>query len=971
VGKTADLVEKQVKKVILEKVVSNCMLSNLPSELQNLDISDFGINDFKLYKYQQKAIENILHCLNIYFSNNQPDKENLLDLYRNNEMDGELEDRLIIKNEDENFDFLSDHYEVSDEKIEFKHIINRAGFWMATGSGKTLVMVKLIDILFKLIKHNQIPEKDILILAPKDRIIKQIREHIDIFNQNGKLQIIFRELRDWEKVKHNQGNLFGENSVTVFYYRADNITDQDKDKQVDYKTYLNNGNWYLILDEAHKGDSEFSKRQQYYTVLSQNGFLFNFSATFTDDIDIATTVFNFNLKKFIEAGYGKNIKITNQEYRSFRVRTNEEYTEDEKKQIVLESLILFSAIKKETESLQSVNPNIYHSPLLVTIANSVHTIDADLKMFFAQLVEIAKGNFEITKARDQILSDLREEPNYIFGNDVPINNPTLRVIQSITKNDIFKYCFNAPSYGSIEVVHISGNSKELAFRLTTSEKHFCLLVAADVMKWETNVLEDYLIAETPITKSFFDSINEPNSDINILLGSRIFSEGWDSNRPNVINFINIGVDEGARKFVMQALGRGVRIQPFNNERKRFGEISHRKDHFTNEEIRKINDHKQAIESLFILATKKEVVKNIVDDAEVSQNEWKTVKEVQKTVINKPLYFPVYKNGNYKNDKKYKIHRDDFSSVKELIDSTNHKILAVENEIQVRTLNKLDDKDNFTFSGNIENGDSLNKLKSVNSHFNEIPKVLHRFEIVTNEIKHFQHIQTRNRPSGELLALENEIKEQLEDDSKYTVVDMVRLHKSGEISEQQLLKFIQKQEERDSSDFGIYFKVLYQHYYNPILLSEQNHEGEYRHIINVESEKKFLEALEKYAEQDDSKLIEFDWWYFSKLDESIDQVNIPYYDEKEKKFRDFSPDFVFWLKKDNNYFVVFVDPKGTVIPANAINKIDGFNDLFSNDVRQGEDIIQISLWYYNPNDLGFPSKYSNYWTDDLVKVFDLV
>jgi len=961
-----------VKKVILEKVVSNCSLNDLPHEFQNLDISDFGINGFKLYEYQHKAIENILHCLNIYFSNNQPDKENLLDLYKNNEMDGDLEDRLNINNEDENFDFLSDNYEVSDEKIEFKEIINRAGFWMATGSGKTLVMVKLIDILFKLIKHNQIPEKDILILAPKDRILKQIQEHIAIFNQNGKLQIEFRELRDWEKVKHNQGNLFGENSVTVFYYRADNITEQDKDKQVDYKTYLNNGNWYLILDEAHKGDSEFSKRQQYYTVLSQNGFLFNFSATFTDDIDIATTVFNFNLKKFIEAGYGKNIKITNQEYRSFRVSTNDEYNEDEKKQIVLESLILFSAIKKEAETLQSVKTNIYHNPLLVTIANSVHTIDADLKMFFAQLVEIAKGNFEIAEAKDKILSDLREDSNYLFGNNEPIDHSTLRVIQSITKKDVFRYCFNASSSGSIEVVHISGNSKELAFRLTTSEKHFCLLVAADVLKWEANVLEDYLITDTPITKSFFDSINKQNSDINILLGSRIFSEGWDSNRPNVINFINIGIDEGARKFVMQALGRGVRIQPFNNERKRFSEITNRENHFTNEEIQEINDHKQAVESLFILATKKEVVKNIVKDAEVSQDEWKTVKEVQKSDIERPLYFPVYKDANHKNDKKYKIHRDDFSNVKNLINSTSHKILAVEDEIQIRTLNKLDDVDpNFTFSGNVENGDSLNKLKSINTHFNEIPKVLHRFEIVTNEIKHFEHIQTRNRPSGELLALENEIKEQLKDDGHFSVVDMVRLHKDGKVSEQQLLDFIKKQEERDYSDFGVYFKVLYQHYYNPILLTEQNNEGEFRHIINVESEKDFLDALENYAEQENSKLNDFDWWYFSKLDESLDEVNIPYYDEIEKKFRDFSPDFVFWLKKDNNYFIVFIDPKGTVIPANAINKIDGFNELFSNDVSQGEDIIQISLWYYNPNDLGFPSKYSDYWTDDLEKVFDLV
>jgi type III restriction enzyme len=45
------------------------------------------------------------------------------------------------------------------------------------------------------------------------------------------------------------------------------------------------------------------------------------------------------------------------------------------------------------------------------------------------------------------------------------------------------------------------------------------------------------------------------------MGSRSFYEGWDSNRPNVANFINIGVGTDARKFILQSVGRGVRIEP--------------------------------------------------------------------------------------------------------------------------------------------------------------------------------------------------------------------------------------------------------------------------------------------------------------------------------------------------------------------------------------------------------------------------
>lgn len=65
-----------------------------------------------------------------------------------------------------------------------------------------------------------------------------------------------------------------------------------------------------LLDEAHRGEAGgVSLAQDYVSILSRNGYLFNFSATFTDSIDYATTCYNFNLEKFINAGYGKKIYI--------------------------------------------------------------------------------------------------------------------------------------------------------------------------------------------------------------------------------------------------------------------------------------------------------------------------------------------------------------------------------------------------------------------------------------------------------------------------------------------------------------------------------------------------------------------------------------------------------------------------------------------------------------------------------------
>jgi len=45
--------------------------------------------------------------------------------------------------------------------------------------------------------------------------------------------------------------------------------------------------------------------------------------------------------------------------------------------------------------------------------------------------------------------------------------------------------------------------------------------------------------------------------------------------------------------------------------------------------------------------------------------------------------------------------------------------------------------------------------------------------------------------------------------------------------------------------------------------------------------------------------------------------------------------MFWLKKDNNYFVVFADPKGTE-HINAYRKIDGYREVFT----EGNDKVKI-------------------------------
>ena len=158
-------------------------------------------------------------------------------------------------------------------------------------------MVKLVEYLHSLMEHGEIPSRKILILAPSDHLIRQIRRTIEEFNQTD-LNIDFVHLRERGKISQRR---LGD-AVTIYYHRSDNLSDIQKDALTDYRNYEDGGKWYVLLDEAHKGGKEDSKRQAYYAVMSRHGFLFNFSATFTDSEDIVTTVKKYNLEEFINNG---------------------------------------------------------------------------------------------------------------------------------------------------------------------------------------------------------------------------------------------------------------------------------------------------------------------------------------------------------------------------------------------------------------------------------------------------------------------------------------------------------------------------------------------------------------------------------------------------------------------------------------------------------------------------------------------
>jgi len=977
--------------IILQKIVNQ--YNSTSEEYYVVDTEKFSPQK-SLFDYQQKAIENAIKALYLFYEQDKGDKKNFferfvyngLDFNYNTKITNEKTARLL-----EEFDF-----EIEDNKLPFSQIINRMSFWMATGSGKTLIIVKIIELLGKLMKNGLIPTKDIMFLTHREDLIQQFKKHVDEFNRLRDIneRIKLYDLKD-DYVRVKTG-LFGNQGISVYYYRSDLLSDERKEKIVDFRSYDNNGNWYLILDEAHKGDKKDSIRQHIYTILSRNGFMFNFSATFTDPVDYITCVYNFNLAQFIKNEYGKHIFVSNRDISNLGKK--DEALEYEKQKILLKIFILLSAINNQYEKIKQVDQKLYHKPLLLTLVNSVSTEDSDLELFFREISKIANGNFEtsfIDFAKNELRSDIEDVLLEFEGNKLQNKDKLIEDINRVTEKDILYHVFNAQSFGKIEVIKIPSNNQELVFKLTTSDKPFALMKIGDISKWIKEKLDGYEIIERFDNESIFKNLNE-NEDINILMGSRAFYEGWDSNRPNIILFINIGKGADAKKFVLQSIGRGVRLEPLPNKRGRLTKL-YNSGEIDKELMEKIYEYVSPLETLFIYGTKADNLQEIMDTLKQESEEEENLGElfeINPEILDKLLLVPVYKESNFmlieREDRisEYVVSKEDYEMIKTYLQGLDDRILVWKYDANPLVLKRLKEDDRATmahFTSGVDEGTGTGSVRNAKAHLLRIDnsvKTIKNPDILLqnifsyfstkfkefydfkeldkdNDIVHFRHISiTKSKLSS--------IKEKIEkvkkskDNEKEEQILMEKFEKK-EINLKEYTEMIKaladiKQQEKVND---LIIKSIEKHYYIPVIISEDDKIDYIKHIIKVPSERDFLKDLENNANVFDV----YDWWYFSKLDETLDKIYIPYYDGNLRKIREFKPDFIFWIKKDKKYTILLIDPHG-LAHTEFTNKIDGYRKIFEDENENPKVFykdkfeIEVVFRFYNKNNIP-PEGYQRY------------
>jgi hypothetical protein len=913
--------KKLADKLILTEILKE---RNLSMECKNLNFKDFA--KFSLTDYQQSAVKNALKILEFYYSR---ERENLLRKYR--EFDKNLN----------------------------AHETNRASFWMATGSGKTIVMIKLIWAISRLIKLDILPKKPILLLAPTEQILSQFKERINEFNRYQNAQIDVRELKDFESI--NSGlNLY---DTTLFIARSDllenaeNTSKKDAGKRLNYANFKNENGWYILLDEAHKGDSTDSVRKGYINELASGkkdefprGFILNFSATFTDEIDLKTCAFNYNLQKFNNQGYGKNIAI-------FENKLNLDDLEQ-----ILQSFIIFTSIKISNRRIsRRLSDALYHAPLIIAVSDKVNTQDAGIKQYFEAICKVLTNDVDIPKIVENLVQILNQL-EFVFGGE-KIGDGFIKIVKNIDAKTMREELFYAQGVSSLEACIIKGNDKEIAFKSKNASKPFMLLNIGDTKGWKKEYLNELGVqSEIDVDNGFFAHINERNSPINIMLGSKVFSEGWDSNRVNLISFINIG-SRSAKKYVTQTIGRGVRIEPFKNERQRLRYTS-KFAALEFDEKERLKELASGPETLFVFASDPKAIEAILSELE----QFKTgeiLKGFKKSQTIKPLLLPQYED-EIGESKPYVISHSDYKNLNKFINSYDLDVLLLSSELKspdlgLSTINKTLKKDEkfIKISGATEKFqnpkfalceiDKFRKFKS---------KKLKGFKEVENEISHFTKFST-TFDKDEISKINEAILNLLKSKSEDELIDELE---SKKITSREFASLI-KQNKKDCEILG--FKLdanLARHYYNPLVIDADN-KAQIVYAISEKSEIEFLKDLKTHTKA----LDDFEW-NFCKIVQNVDEIYVPYFDEEEQIWRKFYPDFIFWLKQDEIYEIVFVDPKGLKHGEGARFKENGFETIFGGkNLEFNDNKIIVKLAYYN-KDLHIPQGLEKYVFSSINEIF---
>lgn len=458
----------------------------------------------------------------------------------------------------------ADQIALFDEAAEAWPQLNKLAYWSATGSGKTLLMhANILQYQHTLERHGRGRELNrVLLLTPNEGLSQQhLREFeaagidAELFNKDGRGLFTGRAVEILEVTKLRED--MGERTIAIDAFEGNNL---------------------VLVDEGHRGASggEEGAWMDARKRLCEKGFSFEYSATFGQavkgkpkltEVYAKSTLFDYSYRYFYGDGFGKDYQILNLD----------EGTQQNHLELYLVACLLsfFQQQRLYREHGATFRPFNIEKPLWIFVGGSVTatlaTRDAsdivEILQFFARYVADRAGS---TQRIERVLNQGLETAtgkNLFSGRFTYLNMCGLSPSQVF--EETLATLFNAPGGGQLYVENLNGATGEVALRLGAENEAFGVINVGDDAKLVKLCEEKGLaIGELEFSGSLFHEINKPHSPVNLLIGSKKFTEGWSSWRVSTMGLMNVGKGEGAQ--IIQLFGRGVRLKGYDLSLKRSG-----------------------------------------------------------------------------------------------------------------------------------------------------------------------------------------------------------------------------------------------------------------------------------------------------------------------------------------------------------------------------------------------------------------
>ncbi len=449
-----------------------------------------------------------------------------------------------------------------DESAEAWPQLNKLAFWMATGSGKTLLMhANILQYQYTLTQYGRQRELNrILLLTPNEGLSQQ---HLREFDSAG---------IDAELFNKDSRGLFRGQAVEIL--EVTRLREEMGDKTIAIDAF--EGNNLVLVDEGHRGASAGKEGawMRFRNALCEKGFSFEYSATFGQavkgnpeltELYAKSTLCDYSYRYFYADGFGKDYQILNLD----------EGTHQNNLELYLVACLLsfFQQQRLYREQGSTFRPFNVENPLWIFVGGRVvkglaaqdASDIAEILRFLARYVADRAGSIQrINRVLNQGL--VTATGRNLFAERFSYLN-TRRLAPEQVFEETLATLFNAPGGGQLYVENLKGVTGEVALRLGAENEAFGLINVGDDAKLVKLCEEKGLdIGEREFAESLFHEINQPHSTVNLLIGSKKFTEGWSSWRVSTMGLMNVGKGEGAQ--IIQLFGRGVRLKGYDLSLKR-------------------------------------------------------------------------------------------------------------------------------------------------------------------------------------------------------------------------------------------------------------------------------------------------------------------------------------------------------------------------------------------------------------------